>query len=416
MTLADAVRGKRVAVVCPSVDPGGGAEIDSRDVVIRVNRGHPVPAELQPDLGSRTDILYHYRYADEARRKRLVADTEGAVVVFSPLSGVDWSRPSGLMEYPGWGKTPEGACYPHCGTVCVADCLESGAAQVHVAGMTFYAGADPVMDFHARGFGLPGERHDARVDARWMREAAVERGLSMDSATRRAVGGLSFGEILGKLRAEEPFSFVRFGDGEFRCMIGWPGANCDGHRYFPDLGEALAGLLSDPGEIYLGVQAFSKMRRYGMGDGDIDASRKLVGDARYGSAWLFHRALEGGRLGELFDALRGRHTVVVGPSRMEKLAPWLSPSAHVRIPERDCWTASGEVAEKLGAILPLYERPVALFCAGLAAKPWISRFHGSGRTLIDIGAALDPLTGRLAREYQRRGRWKSPERIYGDEG
>lgn len=54
--------GKRVALVGSAASAQGtglGPEIDAHDLVVRVNWSAPVPPALVPDLGNRTDVLYH---------------------------------------------------------------------------------------------------------------------------------------------------------------------------------------------------------------------------------------------------------------------------------------------------------------------------------------------------------------------
>lgn len=61
MDYASYLKGKDVALVGPSdgyTGSGKGPEINSFDVVVRLNWGCPVPHERREDLGSRTDVLY----------------------------------------------------------------------------------------------------------------------------------------------------------------------------------------------------------------------------------------------------------------------------------------------------------------------------------------------------------------------
>lgn len=58
---AEFLRGKRVALIGPSAayeGSGAGPQLDSYDVVVRLNWGGPVPEALHNDLGRRTDVLY----------------------------------------------------------------------------------------------------------------------------------------------------------------------------------------------------------------------------------------------------------------------------------------------------------------------------------------------------------------------
>jgi len=60
--LAELLKGKRVAFVCPSPhlnEMGLGKLIDSYDLVIRAGTLSPIPERLHEDCGSRTDIVVH---------------------------------------------------------------------------------------------------------------------------------------------------------------------------------------------------------------------------------------------------------------------------------------------------------------------------------------------------------------------
>lgn len=66
------IEGKSVIVVGPAdylAGQGKGAEIDGYDVIVRLNLGCPVPEQLKPDIGSRTDVLYHVVMAQRQVRK-----------------------------------------------------------------------------------------------------------------------------------------------------------------------------------------------------------------------------------------------------------------------------------------------------------------------------------------------------------
>jgi hypothetical protein len=59
---AEYLRGKRVVIVGPApsiAGSGQGARIDAYDVIVRVNDALPLPLNMQEDIGSRTDMLYH---------------------------------------------------------------------------------------------------------------------------------------------------------------------------------------------------------------------------------------------------------------------------------------------------------------------------------------------------------------------
>lgn len=61
------IKNKRIAIVCPSKCVARSKQrnlIESYDLVVRVNRQHPVPHHLIDDIGSKTDLLYNSNLGD----------------------------------------------------------------------------------------------------------------------------------------------------------------------------------------------------------------------------------------------------------------------------------------------------------------------------------------------------------------
>ena len=56
------------------------------------------------------------------------------------------------------------------------------------------------------------------------------------------------------LSGGKPFSFSRFGDGEWNAILGKPGQNCDGHAFFPELGADLRDALIQKLPYLYGMQ------------------------------------------------------------------------------------------------------------------------------------------------------------------
>src|SRR5688572_2860694 len=68
---------------------------------------------------------------------------------------------------------------------------------------------------------------------------------------------VTFERMCKMLKEGENFKFARFGDGEFNCMFGKVGHNCDGHEYFPDLGTALNNAFYSDPQYMVGIQPLS---------------------------------------------------------------------------------------------------------------------------------------------------------------
>ena len=63
-------------------------------------------------------------------------------------------------------------------------------------------------------------------------------------------------DLISKLNNKENFSFARYGDGEWNCIMNKQGRNCDAHIYFPHMGEALRNALCN-NDYYIGLQTLA---------------------------------------------------------------------------------------------------------------------------------------------------------------
>lgn len=158
------IRDKRVVIVGPAASlhgQGRGELIDSYDVVVRVNLGCPVPEEMQADLGTRTDILYHVLFGSNHHKNGFEHTTEEAQRWKD--AGVSFVATRHLPNHPrARGIRPHLdavglplVCMnqtflnklkrkilahksPNTGILAIQWLLDSGAAEVFVTGFDFY--------------------------------------------------------------------------------------------------------------------------------------------------------------------------------------------------------------------------------------------------------------------------------------
>lgn len=148
--------GMRVALVGSAASVQGtrlGPEIEAHDLVVRVNWSAPVPPALVPDIGSRTDVLYHVlRYAKALMTPRdvraLVRAKVGCVVSVHPARK---SRVRHFAQLAGdaiplvamtdfrINLARSMGTVPNTGVVALAHLLSSDAELVSVYGFDFYA-------------------------------------------------------------------------------------------------------------------------------------------------------------------------------------------------------------------------------------------------------------------------------------
>lgn len=147
---AEMLNNARVAIVGPSESIVGsfqGSYIDSYDLVVRLNFGWPIPSELEKDIGTRMDILYHccngdysieqllnqelsglrcacYERNIDARLLRRYCDEHG-------LYSLDVSETySSLRQSLGSD--------PNTGTVAISSVLSYNVRELYITGISFF--------------------------------------------------------------------------------------------------------------------------------------------------------------------------------------------------------------------------------------------------------------------------------------
>lgn len=214
-----------------------------------------------------------------------------------------------------------------------------------------------------------------------------------------SISALPLSWFTERLRAGRAFAFARYGDGEFQCLLGQSGQNCDGVRYGAELASALAQTLSQPrgGEYQY---ALGPKTRTVAGVGAWLQQHSRV--EHWVSTETLLAASLRGELAPLVAALRTRRVALVGGAHLVHL-PVLDPLAHVVVPEATAWEhreairAGAEAALCAGA-------DTLLFSAGPLSKVliWQLAPEWGGATLLDCGSLWDLYCGKDSRRYARR--------------
>ena len=211
--------------------------------------------------------------------------------------------------------------------------------------------------------------------------------------------GLRF--YVDRIRKAEPFSFVRYGNGEWDCILKlYPRTRSGSQRFTPALRKALIRSLVQKrsGAYYPAIQSTGYLKRLKL----LPKLETWLAENSPGLTWhggeVFTRASRKGKLFPLIEAMKQRRVVVVGP-------PWLMklPFANVFIPvaKRHCWAQVDEIEAQLRGV----RNCVISFSAGPAAKALIHRLQpslGTHSWLIDFGSLWDPFCGVKSRTYHRR--------------
>ena len=210
--------------------------------------------------------------------------------------------------------------------------------------------------------------------------------------------GLAF--YADRIKAGKPFAFVRYGNGEWDCILGlYHTMRSGSQRFTPDLRDALMDSLQAPraGDYFTAMQSTNFLKRVRILPWAerwlmVNAPRLVWHDGE-----VFARASRHGQLNPLVKAMRARHTIIVGPPWLKKLS-----LADELIPVRshNCWQDVDKIYRKLARKAD----SVISFSAGPAAKVLIWRLWpeiGKSCWLVDLGSVWDPYCGVQSRHYHK---------------
>jgi hypothetical protein len=218
---------------------------------------------------------------------------------------------------------------------------------------------------------------------------------------------------VGLLAAQTPFSFSRFGDGEWSAIFGAAGANCDGHEYFPELGRDLRDAIVKPLPYFYAMQP----RALKTEGARIAAFLSENGiRMHWHDSDVFHEANRTGRLYPLVDQLRRMTVVLIGPASLRAIDPAVFPVSHfIEIPPVNCYEKKHDIlseivrhAETAGASPVVYA-----FSASMTANVLIHDLYprlGDRSWFIDFGSLWDVYAGVNSRLYFKQGNWDTKKK------
>lgn len=208
-----------------------------------------------------------------------------------------------------------------------------------------------------------------------------------------------------KILAKIPFSFLRFGDGEWFAVYQTRThkTNCDGHRFFKEMGQELTECLTNPlpePAIY-GMQNMM-LRKDKFRCPLLKWLKKHDVDIKWYESDVLHNANWDGNLGGFIHALKGHgNVVVIGPKFLRKLK--LFPvKRFVPVPKRDCYLDRHRIMDEILDHEANHPGGVFLFSASMATEVMIYQMFpqiGKTATMIDCGSLWDVYVGKRSRKY-----------------
>ena len=216
---------------------------------------------------------------------------------------------------------------------------------------------------------------------------------------------------VSRLQKHECFSFARYGNGEWGCILQLAKRTGSGSQGLdiPDLRLGLENGLrfSDQVDYFLGTQSESYLTRCRLFKRLEEWLKRNASGIAWHNGDVFHKASMKGMLYSLVKQLRQMDVVVVGPGYLKALDKEVFKyTRFVQVPVKDCYSRYQRIYEE---ILSLLEGPsppeVISFSAGPTAKVLIHTLHSRVReccSLIDFGSLWDPYCSKNTRRYHKR--------------
>jgi hypothetical protein len=205
------------------------------------------------------------------------------------------------------------------------------------------------------------------------------------------------------LQNDKNFVYAKFGDGEFACMNGENGHNCDLHPYSEKLGKSLIDsflfLNKEFDDVYIADWA---------DDNSTEIRDKLCEENDITPKFVYYDTMLH-TVGQLdnyiykFLALikhSKRRKVFFGPSRLNGVDDMLNVTTHVEVPVVNAFQYYTEFSNWIEDNVS--ENDIFIFSAGMMSKVLIRdvRRINNHTTCIDMGSSFDPIFFRQTRLKQ----------------
>lgn len=209
-----------------------------------------------------------------------------------------------------------------------------------------------------------------------------------------------------RLASNSPFSFVRYGNGEWDGILGTRDKTGSGSQKLniPGLRQGLQASLKqgyDPDRYLVGMQNYMRKRtglwRMTQGWIRLNAPSLVWHDAD-----VFHHCSSRAQLLPLVQELRRKPLVFIGPAHIRRISERLPYVGFVEVRRRDCYQ---DITKTRAEILEQKSPAVFCFSAGPTTKILIAKLFpllGRDNFLIDFGSLWDIYCGVKSRSYHRK--------------
>jgi len=216
---------------------------------------------------------------------------------------------------------------------------------------------------------------------------------------------LTVDSFIQMFQQKTPFTFSRWGDGEWRSVMRKDkGANCDGHPFYPEMGHDLREVLRSRPPYIMGMQNLA-VREYSFMIDPWLAEEGLEFD--WVDSDVFHKAAVAGELDPMVEMLRKRRMIVVGPEHLKRAQPLLNYDIYVEVPGENCYLDRHRIiTEVLAHMTEDSPYTVISISASMPAEIIVHKLWeelGEHHAIVDFGSLWDQYVGVKSRKYMKAG-------------
>jgi hypothetical protein len=213
---------------------------------------------------------------------------------------------------------------------------------------------------------------------------------------------------IARLKTADPFCFVRYGDGEFEAMGILPsktGQNCDGHKYFTDMGDELRETIKTHDGHF--TRAIGHMATR-------DNGRQLITDyliendcdLNWHDTETFLEASLKGQLNPLVRYIRNQKTLYLCPDSLKMFVYNNLRIDHtITIPKTNAYLEINKIEKATIRLINKTKPTLLLISGGPMAKVLLYRLfvkHNIRINMLDMGSIWDGYVGRHSRSHTRK--------------
>ena len=212
------------------------------------------------------------------------------------------------------------------------------------------------------------------------------------------------------LKDKKPFSFTRWGDGEWGCVFGATGANCDSHIYFPEMKKGLNEAIIHPKGYFLATWPKTEPMMFNIWDSIQNIIQNP--NSQWVDARIWEEAAMGGELKPLVEQLEQMDFIIVSEPSKKELP--LKYTDFIEIPTTNCFLDKDRIKQEMINMCQKYQNPVFGLSASMATNVIVDELYniiGDKCWMIDFGSIWEPFLQNPIHSRSYHSKYKSKELI-----